>query len=172
MHLDWPPLHRLIKNDQPRVNRKGDQKNLLVVYSSERGGKAATLARSCARVAPPSRSSAKPCCPRETTKTQHEGELLVCKIRRRKSPKNIHRQNGRQKSTFRPAESDQFQIGTRMGCSNAIRPPDGNCGIARIECRYRRCARRPDLTKLPEKDERSSQFLHGNSEFPFDSLSR
>jgi hypothetical protein len=26
------------------------------------------------------------------------------------------------------------------------------------------------LTKIPEKDERSSQFLHADSEFPFDSL--
>src|SRR5260221_14779163 len=48
------------------------------------------------------------------TKSQHEEELLVWKTRRRKSPKNIHRQNGRQKSIFTPAESDQFQIGTRI----------------------------------------------------------
>jgi hypothetical protein len=51
--------------------------------------------------------------PELTRKSQHEEQLLVRKTRRRKSAKNIHRQNGRQKSIFTPAESHQFQIGTR-----------------------------------------------------------
>jgi hypothetical protein len=64
------------------------------------------------------------------TKSEHEEELLVWKTRRRKSPKNIHRQNGRQKSIFTPAESDQFQIGTRTWCVAADLTMGERCGRA------------------------------------------
>jgi hypothetical protein len=49
-----------------------------------------------------------------TYRPTNEEELLDWKTTRIKSPKNIHRQNRRQKSTFTPAESEQFQIGTRI----------------------------------------------------------
>src|SRR5260221_10514652 len=45
-----------------------------------------------------------------TLDTFDEEQLLVWKIRTRKCLKKIHRPNGRPKSIFKPAESDQFQI--------------------------------------------------------------
>jgi hypothetical protein len=75
---------------------------------SHGGGKAATLAKSqCLGSAP--------ALPRERTqlKSKTKKNFLSGRSQKRKRLKKIHRQNGHQKSVFKPAESDQFQIGTR-----------------------------------------------------------